>query len=895
MRYLFTFFSIFFLILLSTNLQAQNCPGMAKVEIRIKPDNRPLEIYWELVSVAGDTLAKGNSLGDTLCLPDTCTRFVIHDRGNNGLCCTNGNGNYQVWYNGILVKQNTKYTSKETTWLGCGSGCQDTTKSMLRIYVDADNYPQETSWDLLDLTTGDTLAKGKSNNDTLCISKNACLKFAIHDTYGDGKCCNVGTGGYRLYVDSTLAASGGVFTFHDTRYLNCPPGENCGNAITASLDTFTTIFDDTWYRYVPDTTGMFDITTCNLANACSTKIWVYDYCTGLVPAEDNTATMAYSTTGCGQNATLSVLMVKSKVYFIRIGDRFNGCVPDSIHWAMSFIGPISGCMDSLSCNFNPLATLNDPSQCLYNPDTACPDRPDLMVVSPLLKTSMKLDSLTNNDPCTIQEGCIKGYGKRYIVRFDTRIENIGAADYYIGKPPVSPTARSTQWIWDPCHAHWHYKGYAEYILFDQNSNPIPAGFKAGFCVMDLNCGMGGGIPKYNCSNQGISKQCGDIYSSGLKCQWIDITDVDTGRYTMVVRVNWDNSPDILGRIESNTFNNWGQVCLKVKKRPITGSKYIEVLNTCNPYVDCDGMVFGPALMDCNGVCHGPTITGNQNADSLLNIDDYQAYLNGVQNQTMASTTCNDLSGDQRVNVLDLHQMATCMEETPADGNGSHDCEFKPLIYNSTHTVSIAFDTVNLSQGYADLKINNPEDDVVAFEFKISGLLVDSVRIMDLGDSGKVTLGYSPNGRIYASLRHNQVSRQADYHTFMRVYFDTVQGSQVCFDSISSILNRKLEIVNQATGPCKNLGTVTFISQGKIKQGLRIVPNPMRQKSTVCFHNPGKYPYQLQITDLQGKVLQVQSNLTQSQIEVDRKMLSSGIYLFRLIGPELYQGKLVVED
>lgn len=877
-------------------MMAQTCPpGKAKVSIVIKPDNRPQDISWELVSISGDTLAKGKSVGDTLCIVDTCVQFVIHDLGNNGLCCTQGTGYYQVWYNDFKVKQSTRFTSKETTWLGCKLTCSDPGKTAMRIYIDADNYPNETTWDLLDRTTGDTIVKGKSNNDTVCVAKNRCLKFSVHDTYGDGKCCTQGEGGYRVYLDSALVASGGQFTYHDIRYINCPAGDNCNNPLIASRDTFTTIFDDTWYRFIPDTTGMYLITTCNLANACSTKIWVYDYCTGLVPAEDNTATIAYSATGCGQNASLQVMLVKDKEYQIRIGDRFNGCVPDSIRWSLDYNGPIVGCMDTASCTYNPMATVNDPAACHYNPDTACPDQPDLTVYAPQLKTTMRIDSLTNTDPCVIQEGCVKGYGKRYIVRFDTRIENIGAADYYIGKPPVSPTTPSTQWIWDPCHSHWHYKGYAEYILFDKNSNAIPVGFKAGFCVMDLNCSMNGGVAKYNCSNQGISKQCGDIYSSALKCQWIDITDVDTGQYTMVVRVNWDNSPDLLGRIESNIFNNWGQVCLKVKKRPVTGSKYIEVLNLCNPYVDCDGMVFGPAKRDCQGVCHGSAITGNQNSDSLLNESDYQQYLIGIQNQTMPATPCNDVSGDRKVNVLDLHQMATCMEETPPGPNGSHTCNFEPLISNSTHSVSIAIDTVMVSQGYADLKIKNPDDDLVAFELKVSGLLVDSVKIMDLGDSGKVTLGHSASGRVYASLRHNQVARQADYHSFIRLYFDTVQGSQMCIDSVSAVLNKKLEIINNSTGPCKELGSVTFISQGKVKQGLRIVPNPIRHKATIYFHNPGSYPYALQITDLQGKVVQEKHQVTQGHVEIDRKALGSGVYFFRLVGPELFQGKMLIED
>ncbi len=52
-----------------------------------------------------------------------------------------------------------------------------------------------------------------------------------------------------------------------------------------------------------------------------------------------------------------------------------------------------------------------------------------------------------------------------------------------------------------------------------------------------------GLPpsRFNCGSgiQGISPNCGDLYSRYLDCQWIDITDVPTGFYLLQLTVNPD--------------------------------------------------------------------------------------------------------------------------------------------------------------------------------------------------------------------------------------------------------------------------------------------------------------------------------------------------------------------
>ena len=63
---------------------------------------------------------------------------------------------------------------------------------------------------------------------------------------------------------------------------------------------------------------------------------------------------------------------------------------------------------------------------------------------------------------------------------------------------------------------------------------------------------------------GISAGCGDIYSSGLSCQWIDVTDVEDGTYYLVVRAA-EFIPDALGREEMDYDNNHAAVCINLDR------------------------------------------------------------------------------------------------------------------------------------------------------------------------------------------------------------------------------------------------------------------------------------------------------------------------------------------
>ncbi|MGC8866478.1 MAG: Omp28-related outer membrane protein [Bacteroidales bacterium] len=74
------------------------------VTLVLKTDNNPQETTWELVNSHGEVLYTGGPYQEPNKLffvnmnlsPNDCYRFVIHDAGKNGICCSHGSGLYKL-------------------------------------------------------------------------------------------------------------------------------------------------------------------------------------------------------------------------------------------------------------------------------------------------------------------------------------------------------------------------------------------------------------------------------------------------------------------------------------------------------------------------------------------------------------------------------------------------------------------------------------------------------------------------------------------------------------------------------------------------------------------------------------------------------------------------------
>ncbi len=653
------------------------------------------------------------------------------------------------------------------------------------------------------------------------------------------------------------------------------PGTSCSTPIvitgTGTYTTPITPVNDTWYEFVADTGGLYTFTTCGLST-CDTKIYIYDHCTGLVWGEDNQGTIQYNDDYCAYQSQLNVILVQDSTYWIRIGDYYSACVGNPITWNMINNGFIMGCTDPAACNYNPNATTNDGS-CIYFPDTNCTG-PDLTVVESAITSSLYFDqeNILATD-CRIEEGCLNGYGLRDVLRFTTHIKNIGAQDYYIGVPSASnPQFSNTN-----CHGHWHYEGYAFYALYDDLGNEIPIGYKNGFCVLDLECG-GGGTAQYGCGNMGISHGCGDIYSAGLDCQFVDLTDVDTGFYQLVVRVNWDHSPDFLGHVEETYANNAAHACIHFTRDGL-GNPNFALVPTCPIIYDCLGVPFGTAQLDCEGNCDGTALRGDINDDTTLTQPDAMLYVDGLIDNTLSEVLCTDMDGDAEWTVFDAALINNCTENGPLPLNDP--CDFPFGISNELDTVTLSILNVDFWNHYMDVAIKNPSYKTVAYQFEISGMAIQSVTNLVSPLEYNVTPDYALNGTEVIGISYQQmlINTNAVPDGLCRIYWSAITDSVICISNIVDIVNENYEAsVGVIANGCAVVPPIA-VEENSSTVAMNIFPNPATDVVNIMMGLMQHEDVNLFVTDGLGRIVQTSlfKNVFNQTVQLDLSTLSRGIY------------------
>jgi hypothetical protein len=84
------------------------------------------------------------------------------------------------------------------------------TTSTVKLDLKLDNYGSETHWKLIN-SSGDILYSSVTYSDTtnpkvksftFTLANNTCYSFRIYDDYGDGICCDSGSGYYKLTTDT---------------------------------------------------------------------------------------------------------------------------------------------------------------------------------------------------------------------------------------------------------------------------------------------------------------------------------------------------------------------------------------------------------------------------------------------------------------------------------------------------------------------------------------------------------------------------------------------------------------------------------------------------------------------------------------------------------------------
>ncbi|MEM1119220.1 MAG: lysyl oxidase family protein [Bacteroidota bacterium] len=776
--------------------------------------------------------------------------------------------------------------------LASAQTCSDE-QVMVILKVETDRWV-ENSWTL---GSGDTVYVSVDRSDynqkvtfidTICVGKFECLTFTIFDGFGDGI---VDGGGFEIYVADSLVLKENEFGLSKSFEINCLPGTSCEQAQPIGEGDHQARQRDSWYHFTPDSVGTYSISTCG-QNECDTRIWVYDRCESFIPGglegfiffDDNSG-------NCDLQAVVNAFLDAGETYLIRISDVGGSC-EGTINFSIDYQGPVIGCTDPSSCNYNPLATIDDGS-CLPQGDDSCPNGPDLAVRQDILFSSIEVDTIFNQDECWIEEGCLKGFGKREIIRFTTRFENIGELDYYIGPPDLS----NDQFVFDNCHNHFHYENYAEYLLFDSAGERLPAGFKSGFCVIDLGCPTGNN--KYGCANMGLSVGCYDEYDAELDCQWIDVTDIPDGDITFVARVNWNNQPDALGRVEKNLDNNWAQVCMTLDRS--SGELVVKLNDNCPTFRDCEGTLYGNVVSDCEGVCGGDALTGDMNYSKVQEKSDVMAYFSAILEKDIAVTPCNDLNGDDQLTVYDAALLSDCVNFEnghlhPNNEIHSH-CDFPYGVLNTNDEVNFVINVLNPDEKFVDISMRNPDSEVVGFQFTLSGIEIREIEsLVDIQEYPAMLQANITTGEIIGlSLQDSTIEKSRELKPLVRIHFNKYTDDFVCLENITDVVNRSYQQVNTSIlGNCA-AAILSNVDELSTFNSVKIQPNPFRQTTTISFANPDRATYTLLINDLSGKTVKKYDSITSENIEVDRSDMVNGIYYFQLVGEEkVLAGKLVIQ-
>jgi hypothetical protein len=174
------------------------------------------------------------------------------------------------------------------------------------------------------------------------------------------------------------------------------------------------------------------------------------------------------------------------------------------------------------------------------------------------------------------------------LRFDTRIVNVGAGKFEArGKrPDTSSSLTVTQRIYDDAggyrdlrttaqmyfagdgHNHWHLRDLESYELIRlDNGTKVGTGAKEGFCFFD-NVLFGSTQAAFyrSCGNNpdalkvrmGLSRGWGDLYGASTVGQYIDVTNLTSGRYKLQATADGPN-----WFLESNDSNNFTWVEIQI--------------------------------------------------------------------------------------------------------------------------------------------------------------------------------------------------------------------------------------------------------------------------------------------------------------------------------------------
>ncbi len=744
----------------------------------------------------------------------------------------------------------------------------------ISVRVTPDAFPGDISWEIQDGDYNTIVKKNLSGcipfvscKDDFLFDPFGCYRFIIEDQNFDR---STDPSSFEVLFNGKVVISRFMTDSLFIVSFDCEPGQLCEQAAVLPSETTRIHWppvSNYWFSYIPNETGLFQILNCDLNERRRyppTKLWVYDECQQEVrDGPEGAIAFSEKLSFCPPSSGLNAIQLTGdQEYFFRLSLLDTTAWRDSIELTITQFDQNPGCTDPNACNYYPFATSDDGS-CYYE---AC--APDLEIDQQVFETSILFDSIQQNDNCLITEGCLRGPGKRYIIRFSTLIKNIGDADYIIGSPEENTTSFSN----DNCHQHFHHLGYAEYLLFDGNGGGEPIGFKNGFCVQDSDCPTA--LQRYYCNYMGITAGCEDLYVNDIQCQWVDITDVPDGKYTLVARINWNQLPDIRGYVESTYENNWAQICVDIKT--VSGIPQIQVLeDDCPAYTDCLGFAFGPTPVDCNNVCGGTAHFADINQSGELEDEDIMDYLNSLSDHGLGAEPCFDLNRDGDISIYDVLLAADCLEdERKNKDNIFHQhCTLPAGQYKEADSLRLTIQEIDTLSKSILVGYTSPQRNIISLQFEFEGIDIEQIQL-----EPNASFQTHNDREVFIYNRSSVLARNQLPETFIRIYYTSIE-EHVCITNVEGI-NDLLQEVVAYSGQLTDCSFLTSTVDQTTGFELSAYPIPAIDKLFLEWEDPNRM--NIQVIKVDGTIMISRDVRQLTKVELDVSSLPSGLYMIQSI-------------
>jgi len=197
----------------------------------------PTDVTWNITKQNGKMIASGDSgttpyalYTEKICISNGDYSFAIYDLFSDGICCNNGEGYYSLFVEDILVGKGGEFQSVDKFDFTVSDEMTPFPTSaptvcpsqQVAIHLTTDLYPGDTSWVITKASNNaEIMTKtfySEENTfyvDEMCLPIDSYL-FTIKDAYGDGICCAVGEGEYKLIVGDRIIKEGGKFNLDET-------------------------------------------------------------------------------------------------------------------------------------------------------------------------------------------------------------------------------------------------------------------------------------------------------------------------------------------------------------------------------------------------------------------------------------------------------------------------------------------------------------------------------------------------------------------------------------------------------------------------------------------------------------------------------------------------------